>query len=54
MGKTYGYIRVSSPDQNEQRQRIAMEEKGIPRANLYMDKQSGKDFCRPQYKQMVR
>ena len=54
MGKTYGYIRVSSPDQNEQRQRIAMEEKGIPRANLYMDKQSGKDFCRPQYKKMVR
>ena len=50
MGKTYGYIRVSSPDQNEQRQRIAMEEKGIPRANLYIDKQSGKDFCRPQYK----
>lgn len=54
MGKTYGYIRVSSPDQNEQRQWIAMEEKGIPRANLYMDKQSGKDFCRPQYKKMVR
>lgn len=54
MGKTYGYIRVSSPDQNEQRQRVAMEEKGIPRANLYMDKQSGKDFCRPQYKKMVR
>lgn len=50
----YGYIRVSSTDQNEDRQRIAMEAKDVPKKNLYMDKQSGKDFERPQYKRLVR
>ena len=40
----YGYIRVSSTDQNEDRQRIAMADKGIAKRNLYIDKQSGKDF----------
>ena len=46
----YGYIRVSSRDQNEDRQLIALKEVGIPEQNNYLDKQSGKDFNRPQYK----
>ena len=49
----YGYIRVSSMDQNEDRQRLAMEQAAIPKRNIYMDKQSGKDFDRPQYKRLV-
>lgn len=52
--KTYGYIRVSSTDQNEDRQVIAMQGKNVPDKQIYMDKQSGKDFDRPQYKRMVR
>ena len=52
--KTYGYIRVSSTDQNEGRQLVAMSAKKVPRQNLYMDKQSGKDFQRPQYKRLVK
>ncbi|MCC8082203.1 MAG: recombinase family protein [Lachnospiraceae bacterium] len=51
---TYGYVRVSSKDQNEDRQLIALHEQGIPDKNIYMDKQSGKDFNRPQYKKLVR
>lgn len=51
---TYGYIRVSSTDQNEDRQKIAMDAKNVPRKNIFMDKQSGKDFERPQYKRLVR
>ncbi len=51
---TYGYIRVSSIDQNEDRQRIALRKRAVPKENIYMDKQSGKDFNRPQYKKMVR
>lgn len=54
MGKIYGYIRVSSTDQNEDRQRIALSELGVDEKNIYMDKLSGKDFNRPQYKKMVR
>lgn len=50
----YGYIRVSSKDQNEDRQRIAMCSKGVSDAFLYIDKQSGKDFNRPQYKRLVK
>lgn len=50
----YGYIRVSSTDQNEDRQRIAMREKGVPEQNVYMDKQSGKDFDRPAYQRLIR
>lgn len=50
----YGYIRVSSRDQNEDRQRIALELQGVDEANTYLDKQSGKDFQRPNYKKMVR
>lgn len=52
--KMYGYIRVSSRDQHEDRQRIAMKEFGIPEENLYIDKQSGKDFERPAYKRVIR
>lgn len=54
MEKTYGYIRVSSKDQNEERQRIAMREFGIPNDCLIIDKQSGKDFDRPGYKRLLR
>ena len=54
MGNVYGYIRVSSRDQNEDRQLIAMQELKIPHNNIYMDKQSGKDFNRPKYKHLLR
>ena len=50
----YGYIRVSSKDQKEDRQQIALKEVGVERLNIYVDKQSGKDFNRPQYKKMLR
>ena len=50
----FGYIRVSSRDQNEERQRIALELQGVDEVNTYMDKQSGKDFNRPAYKKMLR
>ena len=50
----YGYIRVSTREQNEQRQLIAMREFGISQNRIYMDKQSGKDFERKNYKRMVR
>ena len=53
-GIIYGYIRVSSTDQNEDRQAIALREKAVPEKNIYMDKQSGKDFNRPQYQKLVR
>ncbi len=53
-GTIYGYIRVSSKDQNEGRQLIALREVDVPEKNIYMDKQSGKDFNRPQYKKLVR
>lgn len=49
----YGYIRVSSVDQNEDRQLLAMWELDIPKQNIYVDKQSGSDFTRPQYRRMV-
>lgn len=50
----YGYMRVSSREQNEDRQRIAMSELSIPEKNIYMDKQSGKDFNRPAYKKLLK
>lgn len=50
----YGYIRVSSRDQNEERQLIAMRELKIPGTHIFTDKQSGKDFDRPQYRRLVR
>ncbi len=51
---TYGYIRVSTREQNEDRQVIALQEAGVAEENIYMDKQSGKDFDRPQYKKLLR
>ena len=50
----YGYIRVSSSDQNEDRQLIAMQDVNVPNRNIYIDKLSGKDFNRPMYQKMVR
>lgn len=50
----YGYIRVSSKDQNEARQLIAMREAGLTEAQIYLDRQSGKDFNRPAYRRLVR
>ena len=52
-GASYGYVRVSSQDQNEDRQLIEMERLGIPRKHIYIDKQSGKDFNRPKYKKLL-
>ena len=52
--QSYGYIRVSSKDQREDRQVIAMREAGVPEKNIYMDKQSGKDFERKGYQRMVK
>ena len=50
----YGYIRVSSRDQNEDRQLIALKKAGVAEKNIYLDRQSGKDFNRPRYKKMLR
>jgi len=54
MGKTYGYIRVSSMDQNDNRQRMALCEQAIAEERIYTDKISGKDFKRPQYQAMLK
>lgn len=51
--KTYGYVRVSSQDQNEDRQLIALKERAVPEDCIYIDKQSGKDFDRPKYKELT-
>lgn len=51
---TYGYVRVSSREQNEDRQLDALREMEIAKRNIFIDKQSGKDFERPQYKRLVR
>lgn len=50
----YGYVRVSSRDQNEDRQLVALRELSVPEKNIFADKQSGKDFERPMYKRLVR
>lgn len=50
----YGYVRVSSKDQNEARQIEALQEIGVDRSMIYIDKQSGKDFNRPQYRKLIR
>lgn len=52
--KIYGYVRCSSADQNEDRQMIALHEAAVPEKNIFMDKQSGKDFDRPNYKKLVQ
>ena len=54
MAGAYGYIRVSSTDQNESRQRISLERQAIPSDRIFMDKLSGKDFQRPQYQAMLK
>ena len=54
MSNIYGYIRVSTREQNEDRQLIALCEMAVPEKNIFMDKQSGKDFNRPQYKKLVK
>ena len=53
-GTVYGYVRVSTKEQNEGRQMIALREAGVPEKNTFMDKQSGKDFNRPQYRKLLR
>ena len=50
----YGYVRVSSREQNEDRQLIALKEVGLTGKMIFLDKQSGKDFNRPQYKKLLR
>ena len=54
MKKIYAYIRVSSKDQNEDRQLIAIQSLSIKKNNIYIDKQSGKDFDRPQYQKLIK
>lgn len=55
MGNTiYGYVRVSSTDQNEDRQLMALSRVNVPAKNIYTDKLSGKDFNRPQYRKLLR
>ena len=51
--QTYGYARVSSTDQNEYRQLLALRARNVPERNIFVDKQSGKDFLRPQYAELV-
>ena len=53
-GKMYGYVRVSSRDQNEDRQMIALSDYGVQEADIYLDKLSGKDFNRPAYQRMMK
>ena len=54
VGNIYGYVRVSTKEQNEERQLKAMEEFGVEKVNIFCDKQSGKDFERPGYKRLIR
>ena len=54
MKKMYGYARVSTREQKEDRQMLALAGAQVPRRNIYMDKQSGKDFERPRYQQMLK
>lgn len=54
MRMLYGYIRVSSKDQNEERQIVALQKFGVDTKRIYIDKQSGKDFERPQYQRMIK
>ncbi len=54
MGNIYGYVRVSTREQNEDRQLIALDEVSVPKENIYMDKQSGRDFNRPMYRRLLK
>ena len=53
-GKIYGYVRVSTKEQNEDRQLLALLECGVPKENILIDKQSGKDFNRPKYRHLMK
>ena len=52
--KAYGYVRVSTREQNDERQRIALREAGVEGRYIYADQKSGKDFQRPQYRRLLR
>ena len=52
--KTYGYVRVSTKEQHIDRQLLAMRAQGVARENIFVDRQSGKDFARPAYQQMLK
>ena len=52
--KIYGYARVSTTEQNEDRQILSLKEMGVPTKNIFLDKMSGKNFERPQYKKLLR
>lgn len=54
MKKVYGYVRVSTREQNEDRQRIALDAENVPKENIFADRQSGRDFNRPMYRKLVR
>lgn len=54
MGNVYGYVRVSTKEQNEDRQLLALQKVCVPEQNIYLDKQSGKNFNRPMYRRMLR
>ena len=54
MGNTYGYVRVSTREQNESRQLLAFSEENVPEKNIFIDKQSGKDFDRPMYMRLLK
>lgn len=54
MGKIYGYVRVSTKEQNEDRQLKALQNVNVPEKNIYVDKQSGKNFNRPMYGRMMK
>lgn len=54
MNELYGYVRVSTKEQNEDRQLVAMKQFGVKEKNIFVDKQSGKDFNRPQYKILIK
>ncbi len=54
MAEIYGYVRVTSIDQNEERQIVELSKRNVPPKNIYIDKQSGKSFERQQYKKLVR
>ncbi|MBQ1266750.1 MAG: recombinase family protein [Proteobacteria bacterium] len=54
MSKQYGYIRVSTKEQNDDRQRVALAEIGLKKSQIYIDKQSGMNFNRPQYIKLIQ
>ena len=54
MSKQYGYIRVSTKEQNDDRQRMALAEIGLKKSQIYIDKQSGMNFNRPQYIKLIQ